>query len=300
MLVPWTEKTLTRQDKVIVFVTFLGLAITGQEILTPESTISNHLAYIAQFFSYAIGNPIGFRIIAMVSSLLEIIGDLVESEMTSSDAIPIFYNLLFFPINAYYVLRWLLNQEALQLSEDEEVLFLQCFAPLGFSRGQFSRLLARAQFEAVPLDDLSGPGVTLCTEGEPLKDLFVSVNGTLDVFVGGVVATTIPPYQVIGESALLENLQSKGGKFHLPARSTIVAEPGAAYMRWSQRTLYELKESDPEIAYTIQLMIARTLSLKLQEARLSQQRATKDALARAEKEATHAETWVDERDDLRC
>ena len=89
----------------------------------------------------------------MVSSLLEIIGDLVESEMTSSDAIPIFYNLLFFPINAYYVLRWLLNQEALQLSEDEEVLFLQCFAPLGFSRGQFSRLLARAQFEAVPLDD---------------------------------------------------------------------------------------------------------------------------------------------------
>ena len=127
---------------------------------------------------------------------MEIIGDLVESEMTSSDAIPIFYNLLFFPINAYYVLRWLLNQEALQLSEDEEVLFLQCFAPLGFSRGQFSRLLARAQFEAVPLDDLSGPGVTLCTEGEPLKDLFVSVNGTLDVFVGGVVATTIPPYQV--------------------------------------------------------------------------------------------------------
>lgn len=34
-----------------------------------------------------------------------------------------------------------------------------------------------------------------------------------------------------------------------------------------------MQASDPEIAFTIQLMIARTLSVKLREARLSQQKA---------------------------
>ena len=88
--------------------------------------------------------------------------------------------------------------------------------------------------------------VTLCTEGEPLKELFVAVNGTVDVMMNGVVAARIPPYQVIGEASLLENLQSEGGTFHQPARATIVAEPGAAFVRWSQRSFFKLQASDPE------------------------------------------------------
>jgi hypothetical protein len=43
-----------------------------------------------------------------------------------------------------------LNRETLALDEEEEALYILCFAPLGFNRGQFTRLLSTAVFEAVP------------------------------------------------------------------------------------------------------------------------------------------------------
>lgn len=46
---------------------------------------------------------------------------------------------------------------------------------------------------------------------------------------------------MIGEASLLENLQSEGGLVHQLARSTIVAEPGAAFVRWPQRAFYDLQ-----------------------------------------------------------
>ena len=91
-----------------------------------------HLAYIAQFFSYAIGNPVGYRAIALVSSLFEILGDLIEQVPSSANALPVVYNALFIPINLYYVLRWAIGREeqaaAAGLDAEEEELFDRCFA----------------------------------------------------------------------------------------------------------------------------------------------------------------------------
>ena len=122
-LVPesWRDgKDLTRTDKIIVCSTFIGIAICLQEVFDARASVGVHLSYIAQFFSYAIGNPIGFRIIAIVSSLLEVVGDLLESAAEKEDAIPVLYNVLFIPINSYYVMRWLLNREAVVFTPDEE------------------------------------------------------------------------------------------------------------------------------------------------------------------------------------
>merc|ERR1740115_287703 len=71
-----------------------------------------------------------------------------------------------------------------------------------------------------------------------------------------------------GEASLLENLQSPGGSLQQAARATIVALPGSKYVRWSQRTFFELQqEEDGQFAAAVQLMIARTLSIKLGDAR---------------------------------
>ena len=113
--------------------------------------------------------------------------------------------------------------------------------------------------------------VALTVQGEPVLDLFVPLNGTVEVRVGGAVASTLPPYQLVGESSLLENLQSDNGDVHPAARATVVATAGSCYVRWTQSAFYELqKEEDSDFGYTIQLMIARTLSSKLATARLSQ------------------------------
>jgi len=256
-----------------------------------------HLSYIAQFFSYAMGDPIGFRVLAVLTSILEIIGSLFEEKYNGllvsglagattngglmevlrrtndEDLFPIFYDQLFIVINSYYIMRWILGREevaaALEWSVEEEALYTNCFAGLGFRRAQFSRLLRSAQFEQA-----GEASDTLTVQDEPITDLFVPLSGEVEVRVNGVVATTLPPYQLVGEASLLENLQSPRGELHPPSRATVVAAPGSSYVRWPQSAFYELQsEEDSDFAYAIQLMIARQLSDKLKQARLSQRRA---------------------------
>jgi CRP-like cAMP-binding protein len=288
-LVPWTNKTLTSVDKFIVCSTFIGISISLQKVFDPGASIGVHLSYITQFFSYAAGNPIFLRILAVVTSLLEIFGSVYEPQNqgmfvqqpkwdfieafranTEMDLFPVVYDELFVIINAYYILRWIVSRESIaaasEWSEEEEELYTECFAELGFRRAQFSRLLRSAKFVRV-----GETGDTLTVQGQPIYDIFVPLKGEVEVRVDGVVATTLPSCQLVGEASLLENLQSPGGEFHPASRATVVAAPGAKYVTWPQSAFYELQqEEDSEFAYAIQLMIARQLSTKLKEARLSQ------------------------------
>lgn len=99
-LTPWLDRELTKLDKFIVTVTFIWLALVLQIFFDPEAQFSDHLSYIAFFFSYAMGNPIGYRLIALVASSFEIYSHLVETTAVSAiDAIPVGYNVLFMVIN---------------------------------------------------------------------------------------------------------------------------------------------------------------------------------------------------------
>ena len=64
---------MTGPEKAVVAVSFVTLAFALQLQFDPLGSVTDHLSYIAFFFSYAIGNPIAFRIIAMVASVFEII-----------------------------------------------------------------------------------------------------------------------------------------------------------------------------------------------------------------------------------
>jgi len=281
-LVPWVNRSLTTVDKVVVCTSFVVASFTLQKLFDPGASVGVHVSNIAQFFSYAMGNPIGFRSLALLSSVSEIFGDVLETKnsgvlsgasldarqgVDGEDIVPIAYNILFFVINSYYIVRWALTRDALlnalEWDEDAENVYRDCFQPLGFRRAQFSRLVPYTRIEA-------NEGIEsrlLTVQGEPLTDLFVLLEGSLEVRVGNTVATRLPPFQLVGEASLLENLQSPGGTLQSKARATIVALPGAKYVRWSQRTFYELQEEEDEFAEAVQLMIARTLSRKLGDAR---------------------------------
>lgn len=282
-LVPWVNRSLTASDKFIVCSTFIGGSFILQTVFDPVASVGVHLSYIAQFFSFAMGDPIGFRTLAVLTSLLEIGGDLFETKQSGllvgelaqdwwdvdpEDIFPVLYNLIFIVINGYYILRWLLTREALlnalEWSEESERVYRGCFKPLGFRKAQFSRLYPYAEVVKNEGDGYR----TLCTQGEPLTEVFVLIEGSLEVRVSGTLSTVLPPYQLVGEASLLENLQSPGGTKYTPARATIVASPGSTYVRWKQSSFYELQqEEDGQFAAAVQLMIARTLSQKLGSAR---------------------------------
>ena len=107
-LTPWVDRDLTRTDKVIVCSTFIGLAVVAQELVEPSTALAQHLSYVATFFSYAAGDQVVYRAIAILASLLEIFAYGVEDGafLLREDAIPEGYNIIFIIVNSYYVLRW--------------------------------------------------------------------------------------------------------------------------------------------------------------------------------------------------
>jgi len=168
-------------------------------------------------------------------------------------------------INTYYALRWQLSRQRLDFTDIDEQLYQRAFEPLGIRRSQFRQLMSFAEPHVVEEED---GAQTVFTEGTALTELFVSLDGNMDVIKGGVPVATLEPFQLIGEVALLENLGEDTSCF--PARATLVAEPGARYLSWTQANWYSLMKIDAEFAYATQLMISRTLSLKLGKAREEQ------------------------------
>ena len=81
-LVPWVNRSLTASDKFIVCSTFIGGSFILQTVFDPVASVGVHLSYIAQFFSFAMGDPIGFRTLAVLTSILEIGGDLFETKQS--------------------------------------------------------------------------------------------------------------------------------------------------------------------------------------------------------------------------
>lgn len=115
----------------------------------------------------------------------------------------------------------------------QEELFQNAFEPLGIQRNQFRTLLEYAEWHAV--SEESEPQV-VCVEGTPLTQLHVSLEGSMGVIKGGVPVASLAPYQLMGEVALLENLRDDATPF--AARATLVAEPGARYVSWTQASWY--------------------------------------------------------------
>ena len=191
--------------------------------------------------------------------------------------------MLFLFINGYYVLRWQLSQTTVQFPPTEEQLFVSCFEPLGVNRRQFRVLLRDASWH-----EAAGEPEVLFVQGEPLRELFVSLEGEIDIVRDGVAVASIPPYQVIGEAALLENLRTDGQTV-APARATVVAEEGAKFVSFPQEVFYKQMQEDREFAATLGFAIARTLSRKLGQAREDQQASGVALSLAAEADRTAAE-----------
>ena len=71
-----------------------------------EASYADHLSYICFFFSYAVGSPLGYRLLAIVACVFEIFSHAEYDSVGSGggfsmrvDAIPVGYSVLFVVIN---------------------------------------------------------------------------------------------------------------------------------------------------------------------------------------------------------
>jgi hypothetical protein len=186
-LAPWLDRDMTQVEKWIVGCTFVWLALALQLAFDPSASLSDHLSQIALFFGYAVGNRVGYRLIAIGAAAFELMAHLVDNRVyvegvevlsptVEDDLIPVFYNILFIVINTYYVLRWQLDRQDLaSINPLEEELYRSCMEPLGIGRRPARQLLKGAEWLATEEDRV------VFVEGEPLDDLYISVAGKMAV-----------------------------------------------------------------------------------------------------------------------
>ena len=80
-LVPWVEEgSLSTLNKFIITTSFVALSFAIQLAVENANgaSVGVHASLIVQFFSYAVGNPIFFRLLAILASMLDIMGNLLE------------------------------------------------------------------------------------------------------------------------------------------------------------------------------------------------------------------------------
>ena len=123
-------------------------------------------------------------------------------------------------MNLYYVLRWTLNRIdtlGLALLDDtEEQLYERCFEPLGVKPYQYLKLLGNAEW--VEPDER----VALTIEGEPVRRLFVSIDGDFDDTVEDRLRSMDPPYSfedVQGCQGLVASAKAQSGVHEATTRA---------------------------------------------------------------------------------
>lgn len=80
------------------------------------------------------------------------------------------------------------------------------------------------------------PGAVLCSEGEPGLDMFILLEGTLQIYKNKRAITTIQPVDYIGEMAIIEEK---------PRSATVIATTAARLLRITQAQFRKYLASQP-------------------------------------------------------
>jgi CRP/FNR family transcriptional regulator, cyclic AMP receptor protein len=93
-------------------------------------------------------------------------------------------------------------------------------------------------------------GEALVAEGTPSAELFIVLEGTLDITTEGRRMTTVGPGAYFGEVSLFD----PG-----PAGATIVTDQGCSVLRLGRDQLEQLRQADPALAATLVGDVLRSL-----------------------------------------
>lgn len=113
--------------------------------------------------------------------------------------------------------------------------------------GEFRRLMKLGETRSASEAD------RLCSEGEMPDALYLTVEGSF-VLVHGASRTRLHGFQFLGEISFL----LKG-----PASATVVAEPGARYVRWERARLERALARDTRLSNAITALLNRDIARKL-------------------------------------
>lgn len=206
-----------------------------------------HVAALLQLAGYLFRDQIIMRSLLIGGSCIYVLYYLL------APATPLwggmFWSLAFSLVNLSMVLLLVRDRRIGPMSEEDSRLFSLL---AGLSPGEFRKL--RRMAERVEVSDPQ----EMTREGQSLDHLYFLIDGSARVRKGSTELLIGGPV-FVGEVAFL---------LGRPASATVLAEPGARYLRWESRALKQLSLRSPSLRIAFTEALNRDMALKVAESSL--------------------------------
>ncbi len=202
-----------------------------------------HLTYLLYLFSYLVRDILKLRTLAVIAALNVMLYFYFLPEPLWK---PIAWNVLFVGVNLYQITALLRQRKPVTLTDEEQRLHDTLFR--GFSPREMRSLLQAAEWQEV------AAASTILDEGIERRDMFVILEGEVDIIARQQRVARLGPGRLLGEMGFLTGaVSSAGAVAHTPVRIA----------RWSYADLEKWLSKRPNLRGNLQAMIGIDLAHKL-------------------------------------
>lgn len=220
------------------------------------SDIAGHASFVLLGYSYLTSDLLTLRALAVGGLSCAVIFQYFRKVPLW---LPIRWNALFVVINAAWVakLYYDANFAEMYATAEERALYNRHFAHMSMS--DFRKVLRVGQWREVER------GYKMTVEGEQNKHVFVLIDGSAEVYVGGKAVNQIEAGSFVGEMSLMRSII--GSNFKRPknhvASATVVCLEKSRVFCWEDAQLRKLLYESADIRASMQAAFGVGLADKL-------------------------------------
>lgn len=205
-----------------------------------------HVSNVMLLISYSVRNILWLRWFAVASAVIEIPYYLGQTNVLWP---PVAWGVVFIFINLYQIAHIYWRRRSIVLSAEEQSLYNMGFQTI--RRRDFVSLIVAGQWKEAAAGD------RILTQDAPLKEIYISIEGTVDARCGGRTIGQFRPGQVIGLALAFTGDPS-------PIEAAF-AERGR-YIVWEVGEIRKFLEKRPELRGALNDLVNRELSQRAERA----------------------------------
>jgi hypothetical protein len=199
-----------------------------------------HAANLLYLFAYLVRDILWLRILTVVAAFCLIPYFYFRPEPLMT---PIYWNLVFTALNAFWVVRLLLERRPVKLSADEQRLCELVFRTM--TPREMIKILKLATWHDTGADEC------FVRRGKQLDRLMVIFSGRACVEVDGRNVTELQPGQFIGSISYVTGET---------APANVVSLEPTRYVSWSKAALKKFMEKNPDLHSALKTTLAIDLA----------------------------------------
>jgi len=204
------------------------------------AVVAGNLAFGLIAFSFLVKDIFWLRIVSIVASLFSVFYNWVIP--VEPMWIPIGWNFVFVLLNLYHIAVIIYEKRPVNMAPKDKELYETMFNKL--SPVEYLKITKIADW--ITFKD----GERIITEGEPVTNLTLIYNGTVDVAVRKKKVAELKDGQFVGEMSFLTEK---------PATATCIVKYDTECLVWKQPEFKELLKRNPSLYYTIQSLLSNQL-----------------------------------------